>query len=69
MKSSFAGMKTMPAGSIQDMEDAEAKRMVSMGHAEYVDEDPEEVKTITKEPETAEVKTKFEGRQKRTRKK
>jgi len=66
MKSSFAGMKTMPAGSIQDMEDAEAKRMVSMGHAEYIEEEEEE--TITKEPETAEVKTKFEGRQKRTRK-
>ena len=69
MTKSFAGVHySMPAGSIQEFNDEKAERFVSLGHAEYVAEEPEE-KTITKEPETAEVKTKFEGRQKRTRKK
>lgn len=36
MKSSFAGMVNMPAGSIQEMHDVEDDRMVTLGHAEYV---------------------------------
>ena len=40
MKSSFAGQVNWPAGSIQEMDDDEAQRLVEHGYAEY-DDDPD----------------------------
>lgn len=52
MKASFAGMITMPAGSIQDMDEQEAERMVRLGYAEYVEGEnrAEKRATRTKKP-------------------
>lgn len=37
MKASFAGLVTRPAGSVQEMEDKEADRLVSLGYAEHIE--------------------------------
>ena len=43
MKSSFAGQVNWPAGSIQEMDDDEAQRLVDHGYAEYSDSEDEDI--------------------------
>lgn len=48
MKSSFAGQVNWPAGSIQELQDDEAARLVEHGYAEYADGEPEAEKRSTR---------------------
>lgn len=48
MKSSFAGQVNWPAGSIQELEDEEAIRLVENGFAEYADGAPDAEKRNTR---------------------
>jgi hypothetical protein len=48
MKSSFAGQVNWPAGSVQEIDDDEAQRLVEHGYADYADSEDDDIPNADK---------------------